>query len=390
MKIRMQQAARRGWWIGALLGLSVVLAACGSGSSSTSSSSTGASESTSKGVEEAEQMIDKSEKPISWSPPGPSFDASKAKGKKVFFLSISESIPAAPPDIEGAEEGFKAAGVSVTVFDGKGEPSQFIRGMELAIKGHYDAIVLQAIPVEVIAAQVAQAEAAGIPIITTSQENAGEPPNEGVFGGVDYNFDTVGELLGALVVSQGGTSANAVVINSSDIGKGAELQTEAIVNTIKKLCSSCGVKVTDVPSTEWATRLPTVTQSAVQDQSVDFVVPLYDGALTYVNPAVQAAGAEDRVSTVSFNALEAQLENLQNEDITSGDVGSPDVWYGWAMADQTLRALSGVKATPDSALPYRTFTPGNIGEVDLSEPEEAWYGTVAFGKEFEKLWGVGG
>jgi hypothetical protein len=39
-------------------------------------------------------------------------------------------------------------------------------------------------------------------------------------------------------------------------------------------------------------------------------------------------------------------------------------------------------------LPHRIFHAGNIADVDLSAPEDTWYGGVDFRGEYRQIWGL--
>src|SRR5690242_18120183 len=83
---------------GALFGVlaaSSVLAACGSSSSSsTSGGCTGTSGAENKGVAEAKQLVAQALKEPTWQGPTDKVNTAKAKGKTVYFINLTEQIPA--------------------------------------------------------------------------------------------------------------------------------------------------------------------------------------------------------------------------------------------------------------------------------------------------------
>jgi ribose transport system substrate-binding protein len=105
-------------------------------------------------------------------------------------------------------------------------------------------------------------------------------------------------------------------------------------------------------------------------------------------PSVHAAGAQDRVKIVTFNASPSVLESLKNGDVVAANVGANPEQYGWAFADQTLRVLSDKEPVKDVKLPLRIFTRDNIDSIDLKAPQQSWYGDVDFKSEYQKLWSV--
>jgi ABC-type sugar transport system substrate-binding protein len=148
------------------------------------------------------------------------------------------------------------------------------------------------------------------------------------------------------------------------------------------------VQVRDVPVARWTSDLPTLTGTLVRDRNLKYLLPLYDGMVLNMLPAVHIANAENRVKIVSFNALPAILTSLKKRDVVAGDVGTSGQQLGWAMADQVLRILTKRKPVRDVRLPVRLFTRRNIGSINLKGSQASWYGSLDFKKAYKKLWGV--
>jgi hypothetical protein len=72
------------------------------------------------------------------------------------------------------------------------------------------------------------------------------------------------------------------------------------------------------------------------------------------------------------------------------DGGSPLGWYGWAIMDQSVRAMLGLPPVADENIPVRLFTTQNVQGLTLTAGQNAaWYGTADYVGEYKKLWGVG-
>jgi hypothetical protein len=121
---------------------------------------------------------------------------------------------------------------------------------------------------------------------------------------------------------------------------------------------------------------------------VGYILPLYDGMVTFMVPGIRAANALSRVKISSFNATPAVMQQISSSGDVLSDVGIGSVRYGWGWADQTFRVLSGVPAVTDENLPVRLFDASNIGTIDLSASTDSWYGTVDYRSAYRKLWGL--
>src|SRR5581483_4986179 len=85
---------------------------------------TGSTSRAAAGVQEAKRLVAAAEKPVKWSPPGGDFNATKAKGKVVGFLSPVVSIPFVQNQIKGIRDGLAAVGAKEVICDPKGLVSE--------------------------------------------------------------------------------------------------------------------------------------------------------------------------------------------------------------------------------------------------------------------------
>src|SRR5262245_64375914 len=83
-----------------------VLAALGASASSSASSRLAPA----AGIAEAKKLVAQYEQPPKWAPPGKPFDASKAKGKQIWYVSLSLSIPFEQYMLQGIQQGAASVG----------------------------------------------------------------------------------------------------------------------------------------------------------------------------------------------------------------------------------------------------------------------------------------
>src|SRR5262249_39558614 len=145
----------------------LLLAACGG----TTSAPTGTA---SANVSEAQSLAKKAVAPISnWQPAGQPFDASKAKGKSMFYISVSLSIPFEQYMLQGMKEGAAIVGATAVGFDAKSSVAEATRGVGEAIQAKAGVIFIDGFPPTLLAPAIAQAKAAGIPVLTANSQEAG-------------------------------------------------------------------------------------------------------------------------------------------------------------------------------------------------------------------------
>lgn len=367
----------------------IFLAACGSDGSSTDGTTAGSeSGGDSSGVSEAKSRLQAAMAEPEWKQPGPAFDASEAKGKKVLYLAVDLSIPVTQTFYDAFAEAGREVGVEVDKFDGKGEVSEFNRGMETAISQNYDAVILLSISPKLVAGAVADAKQAGVHVIEALNGDPGKPQLSDVAASVSFCYSCAGALMANYVIADSGGDATGTIFISEEVTSGID-ELRGITDEFDELCPECDFVTDDVPIAEWSKGLPTATRSALLSRpDTNYLMPLYDGMALSLVPAVVQANKPD-VKVVSFNATPAVMEMMADGGPMTADVGGANAWLGWGIADQTFRVLTGQPPVEDENIPLRMFTTENLNEINLDGPEVEWYGSADFKGNYKKLWQVG-
>jgi ribose transport system substrate-binding protein len=343
------------------------------------------------GVAQAKAWVSLMEKPVSKGPPGRAFDASSLRGKKVWFVSFALAINYSQQVWRGLQEAAKPLGITVKSFDGKFSPAEVSRGIALAVQDKADAIVVHSLPPVVVAPAIDKAAKAGVKIIAAEIQNPG-PPLPGTpktvsaIAGHSYSIPT--KTMASLIVADSNAKANVLFLSANDIGPGSKQGTATFVGTMKKLCPSCKVQVTDAPVAQWSGLTTRIASLLRSNPSINYVAPIFDGMAVYLVPGIRSAGAANRVKVVSGDATPSVIENIQRRNIVIGDVGQPNVWTGWAIVDQTARVLAGQKPLQDVGIRYRLFTARNVGTINTKGDPTNWYGPLDFRAAYKKIWGV--
>jgi ribose transport system substrate-binding protein len=370
----------------------LVLAGCGGGSSKTTAPQT--TSAAGAGVSAAARKtaratLAKGEQPPEFTAPGPAFDASKARGKTLFVVNLLSSIPLIQVSNSAAADALKLVGARFVQYDGKGSVSEYSAGINQAISQHADAIALFAIDPNLVAGPLKKAKAAGIPVIVIQYGDPGAQMPFGLDTQVTYCYSCAGKLMASYILANAKDTAPSVALLESTEVTNSKWEIDGFKNTFDQLCPSCKVIEQNVPVADWQTKIPTLTQSLIRSHpNLDYIVPIYDGMALFVVPAIHSANAADKVSVVTFNGTLGLMQNMADGNVVRADIGSPQAWEGWALADQFLRIVTGQKPLVDTKVGLRAFDETNIADVPLKKPEATWYG-VDFEPVYKKMWGVG-
>ena len=377
----------------ATLVLALGLAACGSSDDSSSGAPSGStsgaatsSGAASDGVAEATKIVTQYRQPPTWQGPDAPVSVGGLKGKKVVYISVNDAIPVLKY-WSGRVTALLSqyGGVDMTVVDAKGSVDAANKGFQQAIATKADAVVIQALPTSLFAAQIAQAKAAGIKVVIA---NAGTPGD--VSGGVDaavsFDYVQVGKLIGDWMVADSQGKGKGLVITSDDV-PASQPQAQGTLSEVKRLCPACNMKTQDVQIPQWEASIPTLFQTTVNaDPERRYLLPLYDGQALSGLGALRTANKGDKVAVGAFNATPGIVEQLK--DPKSGlklDIGGQNEWWAYAATDQIFRVLSGTTPIGNYNIGLRIFDTSNADLIQGSD-EYSWYASDDYKTKFPALW----
>ncbi len=188
------QLRAAGTFVLLVVALALTVAACGSSSSSDSTASggetTGSPPETATTAETAESPYDGAEVKfyesfaVPQKKPGTSF--------KVGYLQIIGAVPILATIENGAIAEAERLGGSIISVDAELDPQKQAAGFEQLLAQNVDAIVGYPVVAKALAPQLAKAEAAGVPVITTaSQADPTKPLEKGILADVSNGYDLV-------------------------------------------------------------------------------------------------------------------------------------------------------------------------------------------------------
>jgi ribose transport system substrate-binding protein len=336
--------------------------------------------------------VTKAEQPISsWQPAGGKFDASKAKGKTIWYISLSLTIPFEQFVLQGIQQGAALVGAKGIGFDGKFSPAEATRGVEQAIQAKASLIMVDGFQPQVITPAIAEAKAAGIPLLTANTQDPGPPlPGypDGVLGIATHPFSEPGKIEADFVVADSKGKANVLFLSTTDVPVITTAVKDGFTKELARLCPACTITVEDVPSSQWSGLTPRTASLIAAHPDVNYMVPDFDGMVIFMVPGVTSANAQSKVKIVSFNATPSVMKNISDHYVVAGDTGGPNLVQGWAFADEGLRILAGGQPVNDLNIPTRLFDTNNISSIDLSKQESEWYGVGDYVAKFKAQWGL--
>jgi ribose transport system substrate-binding protein len=321
--------------------------------------------------------------------PGPAFDArATARGKTIFVIPASSQVPFVSTINNHIRRIATPIGIKVTTWQNQGQPSQWVQGMNAAIAQKASAIVLLAgNDPAALQPQIKAAKAKGIPTIVAHLYDEKQPSAPNVGGVVNIPYKVAGQLIADQAIVDTKGDANAVVVTINQV-KSTIPMVQGIREEFGKYCQGCKLTFTDVTIPEIATKIqPNVQAALTADPSINYVIALYDSAeVPFVAAAIRAAGRIGRVKVSTFNGTPEMLKLVKQGDIVNMNVGENLEWIAYAVVDQSMRIMGGLKPVKSERVPVRVFDRSNIGQAG-PKFTSGWGNTYVSG--YRKLWRLG-
>lgn len=336
------------------------------------------------GVDQAKAAVEKAKGMPQFVAPGQPFDMSKLKGKHVWIITSTLAVPFVATIAHGAEAAAKEAGLVTTLFDGKGEVSEWNRGLAQAVAQHADGIITVGASPELMKGPMEAARAANIPVVDTLTADQSASLVPGTFAHVSISFRHSGELQADEAIAKSDGKAHVLILGDNEF-PGEVTRVEGMQNEFKTLCPDCVVTVQDTQVGNLGVKLGQLTQTLLRrDPNITLVLPTYDAQGIYVVPAIKAANLSSPVEVIGSDAVDSNLDWIRAGNVQVADVGEPDVWAGWAAVDEVARAMLGLPSV-EEGIPLRLFVADNLKGV--SNDENALFGGD-FTQQYRKLWGL--
>lgn len=320
---------------------------------------------------------------------GPTAPVTPPKQKfKVVGITCQSSLHGCLTPLLGAQQAAKALGWSMTIVDGKGDPSVWAQDMTQAINSGANVIIASALDGSLIKPELARAKAKHIIVVSTS--NASAPGEQGFVLDTMVNMVTVGKMLADWMIVQ--THGKGPILPYWD--KEYESNNVLMSGMLSdlKLCTTCKM-YTPVSFTgmQVGTTLPADVVSNLRSHpDVKYISFTYDPATEAVAPAIANAGLH--VHAVSELGDAVNLGFIRKGEVQNADAAWDNTYEGWATIDQVLRiaAHKPLAVTPGPSrfkygenIPYVLLTKSNLPAAG-----QDYHSSIPYVQHFKKLWGL--
>jgi ribose transport system substrate-binding protein len=310
-------------------------------------------------------------------------DTSSFAGKKFAVVQLSGKSEVTTGNGNGFEKAMESVGAEVIKFDGKGTPDLIAQGFQSAIGQQVDGIVTDGFDPTMVKSAVADAKAAGIPVVSAHTAGPDEPLLDGVLANIAVDSSRVGTLQADYALADTDcqlqtatffTTAGPVTVHMAD---SAEAQ-------IKKLCGSdCSIEKIDVNPATYATSMTGQVQTTVQrSPDMNYIISTVDFWVPYVNQGLKAVG---KVLPILGGAQgDGIAAAIEGNGVVAEFLWPPAEVTGWFYADTIMRAVSGKPTNRELPLQVADeSTWGSTTDFDALYPD-----LVGYEDTFKKAWGA--
>jgi ABC-type sugar transport system substrate-binding protein len=327
--------------------------------------------------------------PTKWA--GPTAPDPAPKGHlKIGLMSCDAALLGCVTPLDGVQQAAKVLGWSTKVYDGGGSAATENADILNMISSGDNAILYTSINPATIQQGLTAAKKAGIPVIASSSGSdtpnpVVETPKGQIWPIVDVsqNFVETGRIQADWVIGDSNGNANVLLMTDKEYTSGVSMVGEAA--EFEKRCPGCTLSTFNFAGSTVGTPLATQLVGYLRSHSsVQYVMMPYDPAAAAVVPALAQAGMTK--IKICSNLGDAQnLAFIKAGEVQACDGAYDNVYAGWAMTDQLIRALD--------KLPEATPHGENVPQILLDKTNSpagngGWATPFNYRADYEKLWSV--
>jgi ribose transport system substrate-binding protein len=309
---------------------------------------------------------------------GPANSPPLQKGKTIYVITCASQGIGCVRAANGAKEGGEAAGWTVRVIDGKGDPGTWNGAIQAAIAAKADGIVLAAVPPALVGDAIERAKKANVSVVSVF--NPIPEANSPVFAWVRPEHPAQGALMADWVAQDSQGKARVLVVEDREFG---ELRQRVTAFGEKiKMCSSCKlVGSVDITLGTMVQRLPGLIASQLSaNPDIDYIIVPYDSAAFFVSEGVRQAGKTGKVKIAGYEGDPQTIDAIQN-GTQAATIADPAEWMGWQAIDELNRSFAGDKAQ-NTAVVFKLIDKSNVPDT------KGCLGDYDYKAQYRKMWGV--
>jgi ribose transport system substrate-binding protein len=379
-----------------LVGLALVIAGCGGGSSSTSATTGGGGESTgessagggeSSSSETAFPKAAKANEEFEERPTSVGIETPVGKpipkGKTIDFIQCG--VPACKTEGELFESAASELGWTIKSINAGTTPEEIKAAYDQAIKDEPDAVLGSGYPRALFEPEIQQLKAKNIPVIEFFVEEEAGNGITAVIGGIPTT-EMQGKMMANYILAH---STNEEMEIGAVNAQGFETVTgtiESVEKVFGEECPGCQVKKLEAPLTSIGKDLPQrISGFLTANPEIEWTTVGYNDMVTGLPTALKGAGVEDaNLTTVNISTSIAPY--LENDEYLQATVGSSFNEVYWRGIDLLARMFAGVsykEDLDDTTLPYWTIT-----KESLPTSTEEFPNVENYEEQFKELWGI--
>jgi ribose transport system substrate-binding protein len=379
-----------------LVGLALVIAGCGGGSSSTSATTGGGGESTgessagggeSSSSETAFPKAAKANEEFEERPTSVGIETPVGKpipkGKTIDFIQCG--VPACKTEGELFESAASELGWTIKSINAGTTPEEIKAAYDQAIKDEPDAVLGSGYPRALFEPEIQQLKAKNIPVIEFFVEEEAGNGITAVIGGIPTT-EMQGKMMANYILAH---STNEEMEIGAVNAQGFETVTgtiESVEKVFGEECPGCQVKKLEAPLTSIGKDLPQrISSFLTANPEIEWTTVGYNDMVTGLPTALKGAGVEDaNLTTVNISTSIAPY--LENDEYLQATVGSSFNEVYWRGIDLLARMFAGVsykEDLDDTTLPYWTIT-----KESLPTSTEEFPNVENYEEQFKELWGI--
>lgn len=314
---------------------------------------------------------------------GPTSGPRAVAGQNIAYIAQTMTNPGVAGVAKGAEEAATAIGWNLRIIDGEGTKEGIQAAFSKALELSPDGIILSGFGPDAAQQQVAQANAAGIPLVGW---HAIEPPGPGagLFTNVTTNVNEVAKISAQWVIKQSGGEAKVVIFTDESIPF-ARKKSDLIKAELATCAGITVLSTEDIPLPDSSRRTPDQVSSLLSryGDSWTYSIAINDLYFADAAPVLRAAGKPGGGAPFNIGAGDgepAAFERIRSRQYQAATVPEPLLEQGWQSIDELNRALAGQPPSGFVA-PIHLTTIDNIGRATLWEPNNGYR------EHYKQIWG---
>jgi ABC-type sugar transport system substrate-binding protein len=270
-------------------------------------------------------------------------------------------------------------------WDGQFTPTTQATGISEAVARGVDALFLVAITPSAVSAAVAEAQAAGIPIMCIL---CGPDPITDGITNIQADATAAGEAQAAYAIANSDGQGTIVLYKNEEFQFSAQ-QGEAAEAYLTENCPDCTLDVRSVLLLEAREANAPIHTSLLQEYGegeLDFVIHPFDSPSGALSTTASQLGRTD-FGVIGYGALSPFVDMIGTGEPavakTSVTISSP--YYGWVAVDLAARVLAGEDTWQADSMPVGLITQENFGDYEAGAPY--LLPDFDFATYFGEIWG---